>query len=196
MDHLAGGFARQRLEAGKRGGDGLGSFGQKPVGPAEHRVLFVDHRLQPAERGGEHGWYRGIAAEADDHRGFEAAQQARRLHETPAKFTEAGDPPGDPLSGDPRGAHAVGLDFRQAAGEIAAPAVGDQGQGMAPRIQIDGQGLGRKHMAAGSAGGQNHQASGGAVRPPHPNSSRLGRCRVRARTMPMLSDRAIIEEPP
>ena len=54
---------------------------QQAIGAAEHRVLLVDHGREPELARREHCRHRRIAAETDDRRRIEPAQQPARLEE-------------------------------------------------------------------------------------------------------------------
>jgi len=81
---------------------------------------------------------------------------------------------------------------RKAAREILTPVIGDDIHHTPTPVQLRRQGLRRKNMPAGTARRQ-HNATAGRF---HGMLPRLGRRRVRARTMPMARARANMEEPP
>ena len=202
---LARGFHGQAFDGREGRRDAPHTAGQQPVGAAQHRVLFVDGGAHAGEAGGEHGRHRGVAAEADHGIRCQALQQGPCLQGAPGQFRGAAQAGDDTLSGDGPGTDTVGLDGAEVAAQVAAPAVGDQGQADTAPGQLGGQGLGREHVPAGAAGGQHHQ-----VRPRgrHPNAPRwartcmnscpcmLARWRVSARTMPMAKAMATVDDPP
>ncbi len=54
------------ISYGKRESDSIGMSREEAIGPAEHRVLLVDHSRHPAMAGGDQGGQGRVAAKADD----------------------------------------------------------------------------------------------------------------------------------
>ena len=181
------------LDLGEAGGDGLGPGGQEPVGPAEHRVLLVQHHAQAGQAAGQGCRHGGIAAEADDRVGAEALQQAAGLHEPDRQAEQSLEPLERTAAGDAAGADPMDRHLAQVRAEACAAPVGDELHLAAAGEKLAGQGLGGEHVPARAPRGQHHLGRPGRAHtsPPEPT-----RRRVRPSTMPMASETASSEEPP
>ncbi len=167
---------------GKGGADRGDAWRQQPVGPADDGIGIVDQARYAPPHARQHRRQRRIAAEADDGRRLQSADQrpgldkakaehrggARHLERTAAAQRRAGD------------------DMDGVVGEGAAIArralVGGEMNGDAALKQRRRQRLGRKQMAAGAAGGEQH-------RPPPRRS--VDHARLPAATMRSSASRAV-----
>jgi hypothetical protein len=186
------------LDLGEPGGDRMGPRRQQAVGPAQHRVLLVQHHAQAKAGAGQGGGHRGVAAETDHGVGRQPPQEPACLEIAQGEAGRALRLLGQAAAGDAPGGDPVGLDLGEFGAEPGAALVGDQDRLDAPGDQLPGQGLGREQVAAGAAGRQDHTLGtgichGGAG---HDSSPVPTRRRVKASTMPIPTARAMSEEPP
>ena len=178
----AGGF-------GERGGDGGGVTRQQSIGPAQHRVLFVQDDRQTEPAGGHNRRHAGEPAEADHRRRRQSGEQDAGLKHAEGEGAAAGQS-AQPAAAGAFGGDTVNRQIMAGDFERLAARVGDQHRPRTACQQSAGQSLGRKQMAAGAAGGE------GDNRPVHAPSPSWTRRRVKASAMPIARASAISEEPP
>ena len=178
----AGGF-------GERGADGGGVTRQQSIGPAQHRVLFVQDDRQTEPAGGHNRRHAGEPAEADHRRRRQSGEQDAGLKHAEGQGAAAGQS-AQPAAAGAFGGDTVNRQIMAGDFERLAARVGDQHRPRTACQQSAGQSLGRKQMAAGAAGGE------GDNRPVHAPSPSWTRRRVKASAMPIARASAISEEPP
>ena len=168
---------------------------QHPVGPAEDRVLLVQHarNAEPAAR--HQRRHRGVAAEAHGSGRSNPPQHAGRLHDRTHEPEN-----GDAARQGPAHARAAGCDGMSfnAPKNVAkgdAPPIRHENKTTATCLQLCREGFSRKHVAASSACCEKNGRVG-SRRSQSTYPSLLRRSRVSASTMPRPIAVAIVDEPP
>ena len=180
--------------------------GQKTVGAAKDRVLFVQNnrRAVPQQPRAQNRGDRGVAAESDDGGGPDPRQNTAGTRDTGGQREDRLARADDATARDARaGQDVLVFSVEDPAFQCARARVGHQHDPMAALDQRRGQGLGGVKMTAGAARGDrdgpgfrvSHSASSAMRMSRTPRSSRaLGR--VSDSSMPMPRPTATAEEPP
>ena len=124
--------------------------GKQPVGAPHDRVLLVYDRGYPQAASGEDRRHGGIAAEADDGRRFQRAEQGHGLTLAAPQRKQCARNRHRVLAGKCRGGDDVDLLRGKGGGETLGPRIGHEVDAVIPRHEFVRQRFGRKEMAAGS----------------------------------------------
>ena len=125
----------------------------QPVGAAQHGILFVDDAGRLGRARGEQAGQRRIAAEADNHRRVEIADQVDR-HRAPLADRQRRLHPADGAALNAAGGQYMRFQLGRRARNPEAAVVADQRDAVPARDQFAGERIGGEHMTAGASGGE------------------------------------------